>query len=57
MIFCTLWIQLEINHADDNYVSVQHEELGVVEKVLKPETRHLVKWFSDNAMEANPNEC
>ena len=31
------------NYVDDNYVSVQHEELGL-------------KWFSDNAMEANPNK-
>ena len=45
------------NYADDNYVSVQHEELGLVEKVLKQETLQLVKWFSDNAMEANPNKC
>ena len=44
------------NYADDNYVSVQHEELGLVEKVLKQETLQLVKWFSDNAMEANPNK-
>ena len=44
------------NHAADNYVSVQHEELGLVEKVVKQETRQLVKWFSDNAMEGNPNE-
>ena len=44
------------NYADDNYVSVQHEELGLVEKVLKQETLQLVKWFSDNALEANPNK-
>ena len=44
------------NYADDDYVSVQHDELGLVKKVLKQETLQLVKWFSDNAMEANPNK-
>ena len=44
------------NYADDNYVSVQHEEFGLVENVLKQETLQLVKWFSDNAMEANRNK-
>ena len=37
------------NYADYNYVSFQHEELGLVEKVLKQETLQLVKWFTDNA--------
>ena len=31
------------NYADDNHVSVQHEELGLVEKVLKQETLQLIK--------------
>ena len=42
------------NNAEYNFVSVQHEELGLVEKVIKQETLQLIKWFSDNALEATP---
>ena len=40
------------NYADDNSVSVNHMELHVESRVLQAEVT--VKWFSKNAMQANP---
>ena len=39
-------------YADDNSVSVNHEELNVVSRLLQAEAT--VQWFSENAMQANP---
>ena len=42
------------NYADDNSVSVNHEELNVVSRLLQAEAEVTVQWFSENAMQANP---
>ena len=43
------------NYADDNSVSVNHNELNVLSRQLQAEAEVTVQlWFSDNAMKANP---
>ena len=42
------------NYADDNSVTVNHEELNVVCRLLQAEAEVIVQWFSENAMQANP---
>ena len=42
------------NYADDNSVSVNHEELNVVSRLLQAEAEVTVQWFSENVMQANP---
>ena len=42
------------NYADDNSVSVNHEELNVVSRLLQAEAEVTVQWFSENAMQTNP---
>ena len=42
------------NYADDNSESVNHMELHVVSRLLQAEAEVTVKWFSENAMQANP---
>lgn len=44
------------NYADDNSVSISGKELSLVSKLLQSEAEVTVRWFSDNAMEANPNK-
>ena len=45
------------NYADDNSVSVNHMELHVVSRLLQAAAEVTVKWFSENAMQANPAKC
>ena len=45
------------NNADDNSVSVNHMELHVVSRLLQAEAEVTVKWFSVNAIQANPAKC
>ena len=42
------------NYADDNSVSVNHEELNVVSRLLQADAEVTVKWFSENSMQENP---
>ena len=42
------------NYADDNSVYVNHMEVHVVSRLLQTEAEVTVKWFSENAMQANP---
>ena len=42
------------NYADDNSVSVNHEELNVVSCLLQAEVEVALQWFSENGMQANP---
>ena len=41
------------NCSDDNSVSVNHMELHVVSRLLETKAEVTVKWFSENAMQAN----
>ena len=41
-------------NADENSVSVNHEELNVVSRLLHAEAEVTVKWFSKNSIQANP---
>ena len=41
-------------NADENSVSVNHEELNVVSRLLHAEAEVTVKWFSENSIQANP---
>ena len=42
------------NYVDDNSGSVNHMELHDVSRLLQAEAEVTVKWFSENAMQANP---
>ena len=42
------------NNADGNSVSVNHEELNAVRRLLQAEAEVTVQWFSENAMQAIP---
>ena len=47
------------NYADDNSVSacsVTGKELSIVSRLLQSEAEVTVRWFCDNAMEANPSK-
>ena len=44
------------NYADDNSVSVNGKELNIVSRLLQSEAEVTVRWFCDNAMEANPSK-
>ena len=44
------------NYADDNSVSVNGKELSMVSRLLQSEAEVTVRWFSDNAMEADPGK-
>ena len=44
------------NYADDNSVSVNGKELSMVSRLLQLEAEVTVRWFPDNAMEANPDK-
>ena len=45
------------NYADDNSVSVNGKELSMLSHLLQSEAEVTVRWFSENAMEANPSKC
>ena len=44
------------NYADDNSVSVNDKELSMLSHLLQSEAEVTVRWFSENAMEANPSK-
>ena len=44
------------NYADDNSVSVSGKELSIVSRLLQSEAEVTVRWFCENAMEANPSK-
>ena len=44
------------NYADDNFVSVSGKELSIVSRLLQSEAEVTVRWFCENAMEANPSK-
>ena len=44
------------NYADDNSVSVSGKKLSIVSRLLQYEAEVTVRWFCDNAMEANPSK-
>ena len=44
------------NYADDNFVSVSGKEFSIVSRLLQSEAEATVRWFCDNAMEANPSK-
>ena len=44
------------NFANDNSVSVSGKELNIVSRLLHYEAEVTVRWFCDNAMEANPSK-
>ena len=44
------------NYADDNTVSYVHTDPLVLKNVLTNDSLTLVKWFSDNQMQANPDK-
>ena len=41
------------NYADDNCISVSHQNISVLSKQLENETRVMVEWFAENSMKAN----
>ena len=41
------------NYADDNCISVSHQNISVLSKHLENETRVMVEWFAENSMKAN----
>ena len=44
------------NYAADNSVSVNGKELNIVSRLLQSEAEVTLRWFCDNAMEANPSK-
>ena len=44
------------SYADDNSVSVNGKAFSMVSRLLQSEGKLTVRWFSDNAMEANPGK-
>ena len=44
------------NYADDNSVSVNGKELSMLSHLLQSEAEISIRWFSKNAMEANPTK-
>ena len=44
------------NYADDNSVSVNGKELSMLSHLLQSEAEVTVRWFTENAMEANPSK-
>ena len=44
------------NYADDNTVSKADHDLNTVVKSLEKDSHSLIKWFSDNKMQANPDK-
>ena len=44
------------NYADDNSVSVSGKELSIVSRLLQSKAEVTVRWFCENAMEANPSK-
>ena len=44
------------NYADDNTVSYVHTDPLVLKNVLTNDSLTLVKWFSDNQMQTNPDK-
>ena len=44
------------NYANDNSVSVSGKELSTVSRLLQSEAEVTVRWFCENAMEANPSK-
>ena len=44
------------NYADDNSVPVNGKELSMIRRLLQSEAEVTVRWFSENAMEANPSK-
>ena len=44
------------NYANDNSVSVSGKELSLVSRLLQSEAEVTVRWFCENAMEANPSK-
>ena len=50
------WKELNTVDADDNSVSVNGKELSMVSRLLQSEAEITTRWFSDNAMEANPGK-
>ena len=41
------------NYADDNCISVSHQNIDVLSKQLENDTRVMVEWFAENSMKAN----
>ena len=41
------------NYADDNCISVSHQNIDVLSKQLENETRVMVEWFAENSMKVN----
>ena len=44
------------NYAGDNSVSVNGKQLNMLSRLLQSEAEVTVRWFSENAMEANPSK-
>ena len=44
------------NYADDNSVSVNGKELSMLSHLLQSEAEISIRWFSEDAMEANPTK-
>ena len=44
------------NYVDDKSVSVSGKELSIVSRLLQSEAEVIVRWFCENAMEANPSK-
>ena len=40
------------NYADDNCISVSHQNISILSKQLGNETRVMVEWFAENSMKA-----
>ena len=57
MIFSILFINLFLyNYADDNTLSFHSPDYEKVISVLQEESDILIKWFSFNCMQANPEK-
>ena len=44
------------NYADDNSLSFCHKDLDIVKQTLERESSHLITWFEQNRLKANPEK-
>ena len=54
--FTLLKKALYTNYADDNTLSFHHNNFETLMSVLTKESTILIKWFTDNCMQANPSK-
>ena len=55
-IFCFISKGCLYNYADDNTLTYSDNSIENLTKVMEEESEILIKWFSDNQMQANPDK-